>query len=876
MTDILYASGSATNAGIDYQQRVAAWFLVALLYNYDISIILDLSHPSYISEIAFETAENIDDLRLQLTNQNSVFLQIKRSLNLSTSSNSDFYKTIKQFVKQFLLNKVSKDIYMLITSPDSSSKIMRDLVKILGSIKLNDKNYVRNPLSKTEQETFEKYQQVTQAIFEEQSGTKMTSEEFINFSKKVHITSFDIEDGKSLEKSVIFFLLDKTLISPEIFWGLLIKNSLLYSSKRYSLNREGLKNAVQRYLKEPGINQLDLEEFDTSAFASLISEPIPSGKEVLLIKSFVEDFDYMIVELFRFNDDGSKKIEFFEDKCLLQDKTMVWTVLHRAATQKGMVRFLTENWPLLEGSKWCVVDANDIEDVESIPHVQAYSELCRTLFKANKSPFKCLHCGMPIREKSNSTVEIDDNELEHTVGAVHNDCRRPIDRVTGSIKSWFSEKYDFLKNFDGITWGTAISEGQSIFNSFRSFTKGDWYGWDPDYHNYKEGTHCIKLILEDGSFRYIKQRGRVSRYSQQMAVEHAQVFNNSFEEARKQKDPFCYTSHDNFGTYSALLSSKDDNETFIKCISAEPVRYSNLIGKAYNENKNFYAPLCFLIDSKGGKWLTIDSYFVLLTDPLRLMDFMDNWKLAGIEINAYEIEIIKDDAEFDNKMREVFKADLKVIVDPLIDQQKRFVKGIPVVNYKEWLQRLEAKDSSLEENSWQQDEFIEVPDGVTFAYEFQGQIMKVRILREINGSLPSIGQEEYLTLPGSSEALFMAEKLRPDFPAILVDEELDVLSIAQAAHDLIVPTATGGMKTARHNPWVNLLSNASIVLLSFPNNDAGQEASQWWLAHLPNAKIWPIPREYKSVNEMLVASFDIRGWVQAGLSEGNHAQHSLA
>ncbi len=110
MTDILYASGSATNAGIDYQQRVAAWFLVALLYNYDISIILDLSHPSYISEIAFETAENIDDLRLQLTNQNSVFLQIKRSLNLSTSSNSDFYKTIKQFVKQFLLNKVSKDI----------------------------------------------------------------------------------------------------------------------------------------------------------------------------------------------------------------------------------------------------------------------------------------------------------------------------------------------------------------------------------------------------------------------------------------------------------------------------------------------------------------------------------------------------------------------------------------------------------------------------------------------------------------------------------------------------------------------------------------------------------------------------------------------
>ncbi len=257
------------------------------------------------------------------------------------------------------------------------------------------------------------------------------------------------------------------------------------------------------------------------------------------------------------------------------------------------------------------------------------------------------------------------------------------------------------------------------------------------------------------------------------------MFNNSFEEGRERKDPFCYTSlHDNFGAYSVLLSSKDDNETCLKCISAEAVRYSNLIGKVYNENKNFYAPLCFLVHSKTGRWITINSYFVLITDPLRLMDFMENWKIAGIEINDYEIEIIKDDEEFDNKMREVFKAGLKVIVDPLIDQQKRFVKGIPVVNFQERLQELEARRALLEENSQQQDEFIEIPAGVPFAYEFQGQIMKVRLLREINGSLPSIGQEEYFTLPGSSEALFMADNLRSNFPAILVDEELDVLSIA--------------------------------------------------------------------------------------------------
>jgi hypothetical protein len=168
--------------------------------------------------------------------------------------------------------------------------------------------------------------------------------------------------------------------------------------------------------------------------------------------------------------------------------------------------------------------------------------------------------------------------------------------------------------------------------------------------------------------------------------------------------------------------------------------------------------------------------------------------------------------------------------------------------------------------------FIDIPPGIPFQYEFKGQIWKIRILRVINDSrLPPIGQEEYFTLPGSSDALFMADNLRPSFPAVLVDEELDALSIAQVAEDLIAPTAIGGIKTARHNPWINLLTKASIVLISFPKNDAGEEASQLWLAHLPNAKIWPLPGEYNSVNEMLVAKFDIRRWGLTGLSEGSHA-----
>jgi hypothetical protein len=89
---------------------------------------------------------------------------------------------------------------MLITSSDSSSKILRDLVKILGSARLNDENYIQNPLSKSEHDTYEKYQQVAKDIFKEQTRRDMTPEEFTELSKKIFIAPFNIEEGKTLEK----------------------------------------------------------------------------------------------------------------------------------------------------------------------------------------------------------------------------------------------------------------------------------------------------------------------------------------------------------------------------------------------------------------------------------------------------------------------------------------------------------------------------------------------------------------------------------------------------------------------------------------------------------------------------------------------------
>ena len=125
------------------------------------------------------------------------------------------------------------------------------------------------------------------------------------------------------------------------------------------------------------------------------------------------------------------------------------------------------------------------------------------------------------------------------------------------------------------------------------------------------------------------------------------------------------------------------------------------------------------------------------------------------------------------------------------------------------------------------DAFRNTPPGISIPYYYQGQIWKIRILLTKNGQPPERGQEEYYTIPGESECLYQADDVRPGFPVVLVDEEFDAALIKQEASNLTTAVATGGMKTARAERWVNLLRSASLVLVSFPDDMEGNEATQW-------------------------------------------------
>lgn len=160
-----------------------------------------------------------------------------------------------------------------------------------------------------------------------------------------------------------------------------------------------------------------------------------------------------------------------------------------------------------------------------------------------------------------------------------------------------------------------------------------------------------------------------------------------------------------------------------------------------------------------------------------------------------------------------------------------------------------------------------LPSGIPIPYKDGETIMKMRILKQVDGKFPEMGDEEYYTVPGGSDVPYQPENIRAGFPALLVDEEFDVLTIEQNAGQLIASMALGGLNAARHQRYVDLLKSASIVMICLPRTEAGREALEWWTSRLPNSKVWDVPPQYVNINDMKVQGANIYRWIQSGIEE---------
>jgi 5S rRNA maturation endonuclease (ribonuclease M5) len=152
---------------------------------------------------------------------------------------------------------------------------------------------------------------------------------------------------------------------------------------------------------------------------------------------------------------------------------------------------------------------------------------------------------------------------------------------------------------------------------------------------------------------------------------------------------------------------------------------------------------------------------------------------------------------------------------------------------------------------------------------YGGVLWRVNIRRPLTAQQEADGETKYVQIAGSKMALYSADALNAT-PAVLVEGEIDALTITQHAGDLATAVATGSTQSCRRLQWISKLALSPKVLVAFDADKAGEEAAEYWLGVLSNAKRW---RPYWSdPNAMAQNKADIRAWVEAGLATSEQTQ----
>lgn len=154
-----------------------------------------------------------------------------------------------------------------------------------------------------------------------------------------------------------------------------------------------------------------------------------------------------------------------------------------------------------------------------------------------------------------------------------------------------------------------------------------------------------------------------------------------------------------------------------------------------------------------------------------------------------------------------------------------------------------------------------LPRGITIPWHYDRYYWRVNIRRPA-------GDPKYIGPAGAANGLYQAHRIKPGSIVVMVEGEFDALVLRSQAPDLckrgFVPVATGTASWARVLRWVSAVSMASVVLLAFDTDDAGDTAASWWQGQLGSKAYRLKPTEH-DITDMWKAGHSIREWLDSGL-----------
>lgn len=145
---------------------------------------------------------------------------------------------------------------------------------------------------------------------------------------------------------------------------------------------------------------------------------------------------------------------------------------------------------------------------------------------------------------------------------------------------------------------------------------------------------------------------------------------------------------------------------------------------------------------------------------------------------------------------------------------------------------------------------ILVPSGITIPSTLNGELWQVRVRRVINATkgdkYKSIGDGR---LVGS---LFWGDYIQPQLPIVIVESEMDCLTLVQVQGDFC-PVALSSASNTLTKHWLTKMIFAPFILLRTDLDEAGQRCQERILALSDSIKPIPVPHLWKDVNEMFTS-----------------------
>ncbi len=722
------SGGAAMNAGADFQQRVASYFLIQMALGNNCAEVLEsIVYDKRVLKVAFETDDAVDDIVLTHSNSKT-YLQAKRKLSLSDADESDFLKTIEQFVRQNKESQNSEDSYVVITSNETSLPIKKHLKKIVNSARLNANSISQDPMSSPELAAYGKLKRCIEKSYSKNSFGSPSKKDIQRLLSKIYIVVLDVEKDGINEKSFLESLLNKFSVEPSVIWNLVIAQALVWAKNRQSIDSDGIVNLLSKFrVDDPEPENEDLDNFFKVKF-DLDNYSICSGRELVIMESPYPEHDYQLVELERFDDEGNYRVSF-RDSNIVMSNGDEFELLGRFSTFMGAKRFIEKSPELFNNLLIITIDSDDSCEFDNTQIAKAYSEKIRGHLLKSNDVTTCIHCQNGLSFPA-VLIEVQEKDLPFDAGNIHIDCLRASDRVLGRTENKGMDETPELNYFDFNKWISLLDRSQGLWAGMKANPVNQPIKnvlWNSNPEGDPNGTHCIKIKLKDGSTRYVHERGKVQRYNKLVAQDVCSRLEQWRLDSKAQNSPLCYSSDGCLqGMKKDLQTNHNNPVDLIECKSFSVVTYTRGIGTKFDVLNNYYAPLIVFSDIETGEYITVDNSIFLISDPSELKVYLENWLEVELAPKAYRLDIIKTDAEFDKFMLWSKQNDISVFVDPFFNDEKKLIRGSII----EDLAELKKENEDVEEDEVERFSllFTKSNDDGTFTQLYRDFVNNVTLL----------------------------------------------------------------------------------------------------------------------------------------------------